>query len=180
MLRWVSPIISFTAEEAWEQMPAPVEGDREESVLLAHWYEGLFESNNQEFDDAFWRRIMTVKTEVNKLLEKARNEKVVGASLSSDVTLYVNGDLAADLNRLGDELRFVLITSSAQVKALDENAGSATDVEGLRVEIGASEHDKCDRCWHHVADVGAHKEHETLCGRCVENVTGSGEKRAFA
>ncbi len=180
MLRWVSPILSFTAEEAWEQMPAPVEGEREESVLLAHWYDGLFESNNQEFDDAFWRRIMTVKTEVNKLLEKARNEKVVGASLSSDVTLYVNGDLAADLNRLGDELRFVLITSSANVKALDESAGSATDVEGLRVEIGASEHDKCDRCWHHVADVGAHKEHETLCGRCVENVTGSGEKRAFA
>jgi len=180
MLRWISPIMSFTAEEAWEQMPAPAKGEREESVLLTHWYEDLFESNNKEFDDAFWRRIMTVKTEVNKLLEKARNEKVVGASLSSEVTLYVNGDLANDLNRLGDELRFVLITSKANVLALDENLGQATDVAGLRVEIGASEHEKCDRCWHHVPDVGTHKEHETLCGRCVENVDGSGEKRAFA
>jgi len=149
-------------------------------VLLALWYEDLFESNNKEFDDAFWRRIMTVKTEVNKLLEKARNEKVVGASLSSEVILYVNGDLANDLNRLGDELRFVLITSKATVKALDESAGLATDLDGLRVEITASVHDKCDRCWHHVPDVGTHKEHETLCGRCVENVDGSGEKRAFA
>jgi len=180
MLRWISPILSFTAEEAWEQMPAPAKGERDESVLLAHWYEDLFESNNQEFDDAFWRRIMTVKTEVNKLLEKARNEKVVGASLSSEVTLYVSGELANDLNRLGDELRFVLITSKATVKAFDENSGQSTDVTGLRVEIGASEHDKCDRCWHHVPDVGTHKEHEALCGRCVENVDGSGEKRAFA
>ncbi|OUR69327.1 isoleucine--tRNA ligase, partial [Bermanella sp. 47_1433_sub80_T6] len=180
MLRWISPIMSFTAEEAWEQMPAPAQGEREESVLLALWYEDLFESNNKEFDDAFWRRTMTVKTEVNKLLEKARNEKVVGASLSSEVTLYVGGELAADLNRLGDELRFVLITSSATVKAFDENSGQATDVDGLRVEIKASEHEKCDRCWHHVPDVGTHKEHETLCGRCVENVDGSGEKRAFA
>jgi len=180
MLRWISPIMSFTAEEAWEQMPAPAKGEREESVLLAHWYEDLFESNNKEFDDAFWRRIMTVKTEVNKLLEKARNEKVVGASLSSEVTLYVSGELADDLNRLGNELRFVLITSKANVLALDENSGQATDVAGLRVEIGASEHEKCDRCWHHVPDVGTHKEHDTLCGRCVENVDGSGEKRAFA
>ncbi len=180
MLRWLAPIISFTAEEAWQQMPTPVEGEREESVLLALWYEGLFESNNKEFDDAFWRRIMTVKTEVNKLLEKARNEKIVGASLSADVTLSVNGDLANDLSRLGDELRFVMITSTAKVVAFDESLGEQTELEGLRVAITASEHEKCDRCWHHSEDVGTHKEHETLCGRCVENVDGSGEQRAFA
>ncbi|MEY8263216.1 MAG: zinc finger domain-containing protein, partial [Bermanella sp.] len=134
----------------------------------------------EEFDDAYWRRIMTVKTEVNKLLEKARNEKVVGASLSSEVTLYVSGDLASDLNRLGDELRFVLISSKASVQAFAEDAGQATSVAGLRVEISASEHQKCDRCWHHVPDVGTHEEHQTLCGRCVENVDGQGEARAFA
>ncbi|MEH6345165.1 MAG: isoleucine--tRNA ligase [Bermanella sp.] len=180
MLRWLAPILSFTAEEAWQQMPAPVEGEREESVLLALWYEGLFESNNKEFDDAFWRRIMTVKTEVNKLLEKARNEKIVGASLSADVTLSVNGDLANDLSRLGDELRFVTITSTAKVVAFDESLGEQTELEGLRVAITASEHEKCDRCWHHSEDVGTHKEHESLCGRCVVNVDGTGEQRAFA
>ena len=180
MLRWLAPILSFTAEEAWQQMPAPAEGEREESVLLALWYEGLFESNNKEFDDAFWRRIMTVKTEVNKLLEKARNEKIVGASLSADVTLSVNGDLANDLSRLGEELRFVTITSTAKVVAFDESLGEQTELDGLRVAITASEHEKCDRCWHHSEDVGTHKEHESLCGRCVENIDGAGEQRAFA
>ena len=180
MLRWIAPILSFTAEEAWDQMPAPVNGEREESVLLSLWYEGLFASNNQEFDDAFWRRIMTVKTEVNKLLEKARNEKTVGASLSADVILSVDGKLANDLASLGDELRFVTITSSAKVVAFDESLGEQTDLEGLRVSITASEEEKCDRCWHHSEDVGKHKDHESLCGRCVENVDGAGEKRAFA
>ena len=176
----MAPILSFTAEEAWEFMPQPVGSKREDSVLLSEWYEGLFTSPNTEFDDAYWRRIMTVKTEVNKLLEKARNEKTVGASLSAEVTLYVQGDLAEDLKRLGDELRFVLITSTADVQAFDENSGLKTDVEGLRVEIKASEHEKCERCWHHREDVGSHAEHEGLCNRCVENVDGEGEKRAYA
>ena len=180
MLRWMAPIVSFTSEEAWEFMPVPVTGKREESVLLSEWYEGLFTSPNTEFDDAYWRRIMNVKTEVNKLLEKARNEKTVGASLSAEVTLYVQGDLANDLKRLGDELRFVLLTSTADVQAFDESLGDATEVEGLRVSVTPSEHEKCERCWHHREDVGTHAEHEGLCVRCVENVDGEGESRAFA
>lgn len=180
MIRWMAPILSFTAEEAWEQMPAPINGKREESVLLSEWYGDLFTAKDEKFDDAFWRRIMTVKTEVNKLLEKARNEKIVGASLGAEVTLYVDGQLAQDLASLGDELRFVTITSTADVKAYDANAGQATEIEGLRVLIQASEHEKCERCWHHRADVGINKEHPHLCGRCVENVAGDGEKRSFA
>jgi isoleucyl-tRNA synthetase len=180
MLRWMAPILSFTAEEAWEFMPAQVEGDREPSVLLSEWYTGLFSAPDDTFNDAYWRRMMAVKTAINKLLEKARNEKTIGASLSAKVTLFVEGDLATDLERLGDELRFVLMTSGAAVEAFDADAGEATDVEGLRVSVTASEDPKCDRCWHHREDVGSHKEHETLCGRCVENVDGEGEKRAFA
>ncbi|MGK0444629.1 MAG: isoleucyl-tRNA synthetase [Bermanella sp.] len=180
MIRWMAPILSFTAEEAWEQMPAPVSTEREPSVLLAEWYGDLFAAKDDKFDDAFWRRIMTVKTEVNKLLEKARNEKIVGASLGAKVTLYVDGQLAQDLASLGDELRFVTITSTADVKAFDADAGQATEIDGLRVMVEASKDEKCDRCWHHREDVGAHKEHETLCGRCVENVAGDGEQRAYA
>lgn len=180
MVRWMAPILSFTAEEAWELMPAPAVGEREESVLLSEWYEGLFSASNEEFDDAYWRQIMEVKTEVNKLLEKARNEKTVGASLSAEVTLYVQGDLAEDLKRLGDELRFVLITSTANVEAFDAEAGVETELPNLRVALNASEHDKCERCWHHREDVGSHAGHETLCGRCVENVDGEGEQRAYA
>ena len=180
MLRWMAPILSFTAEEAWEFMPAQTEGERESSVLLSEWYTGLFSAPNDTFNDAYWRRMMSVKTEVNKLLEKARNEKTIGASLSAKVTLFVDGELADDLNRLEDELRFVLITSGATVEAFDANAGEATDLEGLRVSVSASEDEKCDRCWHYRADVGTHAGHESLCGRCVENVEGEGETRAFA
>jgi isoleucyl-tRNA synthetase len=185
MLRWMAPILSFTAEEAWEFMPAPApingtSGERESSVLLSEWYTGLSSASNNDFNDAYWRRMMSVKTEVNKLLEKARNEKTVGSSLSAQVTLYADGDLANDLNRLEDELRFVLLTSKATVKSFDQSAGEATAVEGLRVSVIASEDPKCDRCWHHREDVGSHKVHETLCGRCVENIDGEGEKRNFA
>ncbi len=72
------------------------------------------------------------------------------------------------------------ITSSAQVVAFNEALGEQTDVEGLRVSITASEEEKCERCWHHSEDVGKHSEHESLCGRCIENVEGAGEQRAFA
>ncbi|EAT11608.1 isoleucine--tRNA ligase [Bermanella marisrubri] len=180
MTRWMAPILSFTAEEAWELLPAPVNGEREKSVLLTEWYQDLFTAPNTEFDDAYWRRIMEVKTEVNKLLEQARNEKKVGASLSAKVNLYVQGELAEDLKRLGDELRFVLITSTAEVKDFDANAGQETEVTGLRVEVVSSEDEKCERCWHHRPDVGANPEHPGLCGRCVENVAGEGEQRAYA
>jgi isoleucyl-tRNA synthetase len=124
--------------------------------------------------------MMGVKTEVNKLLEKARNEKTVGSSLSAEVILYVDGDLSDDLNRLEDELRFVILTSKVTVKAFEASSGEATAIEGLRVSVTASADPKCDRCWHHREDVGSHKKHETLCGRCVENIDGEGEKRSFA
>jgi isoleucyl-tRNA synthetase len=74
----------------------------------------------------------------------------------------------------------VLITSAADVKAFDASAGDETEIAGLRVSVTASEHAKCDRCWHHREDVGTHVGHEELCGRCVENVDGQGEKRAYA
>jgi len=180
MTRWMAPILSFTSEEAWELLPTPVNGEREKSVLLTEWYQDLFTAPNTEFDDAYWRRIMEVKTEVNKLLEQARNEKKVGASLSAKVNLYVQGELATDLKRLGDELRFVLITSTAEVKDFDAEAGQETEVAGLRVEVVSSEDEKCDRCWHHRPDVGSNPEHPSLCGRCVENVAGEGEQRAYA
>jgi isoleucyl-tRNA synthetase len=82
------------------------------------------------------------------------------------------------LSQLGDELRFVLLTSRADLQL--DSQGDETDLEGLRVSINASEHTKCERCWHHREDVGQHAEHEDLCGRCVENVNGAGEAREFA
>ena len=149
MVRWIAPVLSFTAEEIWDVLPAPVGSEREESALLAEWYE-LPVVGDLALDDGYWREIMIVKTEVNKALEQARNDKTIGASLAADVTLYADESLAERLQKLGDELRFVLITSKAEVLPLSSGADAQlTDVDGLRLKVSASEHDKCERCWHH-------------------------------
>jgi isoleucyl-tRNA synthetase len=131
-------------------------------------------------NDAYWRTTMDVKEAVNGALEKARNEKRIGASLGANVTLYAADELKASLERLGDELRFVMITSNADVKALSEEGGDATELDGLRVSVTASDAAKCERCWHHSDTVGLSAQHPALCGRCIENVEGDGEVRHFA
>ncbi len=178
LTRWIAPILSFTAEEIYEVLP----GERRDSVLLTTWYDGLFESAfDDEFGPEFWQRVMAVKDAVNKCLEDARNEKLVKASLAAEVTLYCDDQLHADLERLGDELRFVLITSVARLEPLSGGSEArATDVPGLRVAVKASEQPKCARCWHHREDVGSHADEPELCGRCVENVKGEGEQRRYA
>jgi isoleucyl-tRNA synthetase len=187
MVRWVAPVLSFTAEEIWDVLPVAVDAqgnniEREKSVLLAEWYE-LPEVAELKLDDAYWRQIMAVKTAVNKILEEARSAKTVGSSLAADVTLYADEALKAQLEKLGEELRFVMITSKAEVEALasaDEDTTQKTDVAGLRLSLTASTAEKCERCWHHSVTVGLHPEHPTLCSRCVTNIAGSGEVRHFA
>lgn len=178
LVRWIAPILSFTAEEIYEALP----GEHKDSILLTTWYEELFElAEDDAFGREFWQRVMAVKDAVNKCLEDARNEKLVKASLAAEAILYVDDSLRADLERLGDELRFVLITSEATLKPLSEAGDArATDVDGLKVAVAASGHAKCGRCWHHREDVGSHAGHEELCGRCVSNVEGEGETRHFA
>ncbi len=177
LVRLIAPIMTFTADELWLLMP----GERSEHVLLDTWYEGLQQLGETKMDRAYWDRIMAVKTGVNKALEDARKEGVIGGALEAEVTLYVNDTVRADLEMLGDELRFVLITSRADLASLDaaENAAE-TEVEGLKVGVAKSAHEKCDRCWHRREDVGADENHSDLCGRCVTNVEGDGEVRHFA
>ncbi|WP_105902164.1 isoleucine--tRNA ligase [Vibrio gangliei] len=185
LVRWMAPIMSFTADEIWNEMPAKLPNGeaRDKFVFTGEWFDGLFGlSEGEELNNAFWTQIQTVRASVNKLLEAARNDKTIGGSLQAEVTLYADDALAATINKLEDELRFVLLTSKAQVKPLSEKPATAkeTEVEGLFVEVTASEAEKCDRCWHHVADVGTISGHETICGRCVSNVDGDGEVRQFA
>ncbi|MGJ7095112.1 isoleucine--tRNA ligase [Vibrio hannami] len=179
LVRWMAPIMSFTADEIWNQMP----GEREKFVFTQEWFDGLFGlAEGEELNNDFWNDVQEVRGQVNKLLEAARNEKVIGGALQAEVTLYVDDALAVKLNKLEDELRFVLLTSKAEVKPVSEksDAAQATELEGLFVEVKASEAEKCDRCWHHVADVGTIEGHEKICGRCVSNVDGEGEVRKFA
>ncbi|HQQ63293.1 MAG TPA: isoleucine--tRNA ligase [Pseudomonadales bacterium] len=175
MTRWLAPVLSFTADELWQAIP----GEHPDTVFTQEWYVLPSLSGDNRISAADWQTIFAVKTAVNKLLEVDRAAGRIGASLQARVSLYCNQALKTTLDKLGDELRFVLITSYATVEAYADR-GQVTDVEGLRVEVMVAEEGKCVRCWHYRDDVGHHAEDPELCGRCVENVNGSGEKRQFA
>ena len=133
-------------------------------------------------DRNFWQQMQDVKQAVNKAIENARRDKLIKGGLSAEVVLYVDDQQQTLLNRLGDELRFVTITSAATLKPLGGAPAELEDtaVSGLKVQVLASEYGKCARCWHHQPDVGSHAAHPELCGRCVTNVDGEGEVRRYA
>ncbi len=179
MSRWLAPILSFSADEIWQHIP----GARDPHVFIATWYEGLFALDAEDpFDRDFWAQVLAARTAVGKHLEAARKAGLIGAALDAEVDLYCAPQLVETLGRLGEELRFVLITSTARIHGLDARPDNAadTDLRGLAVTVTASANAKCTRCWHHRADVGTNAEHPKLCGRCVENLTGSGEVRRYA
>lgn len=176
MVRWIAPILSFTADELWTLIP----GDRRGSVFAAEWHD-LPKAENLAFSAEDWYRIAEVKDAVNKVLEEKRGQGQLGASLGAEVVLYCDDELRLLLERLGNELRFVLITSTAEVRPLIEATDAeVTDVEGLKVSASKSEQAKCVRCWHHRPDVGSSPAHPEVCSRCVENVDGPGEERHYA
>ncbi len=182
MCRWLAPILSFTADEVWGAMP----GERSESVQLESWYEGLFAlDDNETMNMDFWQQILETRSTVSKQLEALRVDNKIGSSLDAEVTVYCNGELQQSLNKLENELRFVMITSEAQTSSPDQKPDSAIEAtlnngNTIHIVAEASSHDKCVRCWHHRADVGDNAEHPELCGRCIENISGDGETRRYA
>lgn len=175
LVRWMAPVMSFTAQEVWTALP----GDRSEFVFTETWYEG-FTDAPVKFDNDFWQQIMQVKTAVNRCLEGARKDGVLGGSLEANVTLYASAELAAQLAKLENELRFVLICSQVDVVEGSNADATDTDVAGLQVAVAKTNAEKCVRCWHYTDDVGKVEEHAELCGRCVTNVAGEGEQRSYA
>ena len=185
LVRWLAPILSFTAEEIWRHLP----GERDDSVFLSTWYElpPAFYSEVEALNamgSVFWSRVISVREAVSKELEKLRVAGAIGSSLDAEVDLYVDDGTRAMLNALEDELRFVFITSYARVHAADEHPDDAVDAAAadmsLWVRATPSDHNKCSRCWHHREDVGSHDMHPGICMRCVENVDGAGETRRYA
>lgn len=180
LVRWMAPIMSFTADEIWNHLP----GERQQYVFTEEWYDGLFGlAGNESMNDTFWAELLKVRGEVNKVLEQARSDKRIGGSLEAAVTLYAEPELAARLNSLQDELRFVLLTSAAKVAAYADAGNDAQQSEliaGLKITFNKADGEKCPRCWHYTQDVGLVAEHAELCGRCVTNVAGDGEERKFA
>lgn len=179
LTRWLAPIISYTAEEIWQYLP----GKRGDSIFLETWYTGLAQLDDScALNREFWQTVMSIRTTVSKELEKSRAKGDIGSSLNAEVELYCNDDYSQLLSQLGDELRFVFITSNATVLDGQNSPDDAiaTEIDGIKLKVRVSEHTKCVRCWHQRPDVGSHEEHPELCGRCVENVAGAGENRKYA
>lgn len=179
LTRWLAPITCYTADEIWDYIP----GTRSESVFLETWYKDLQPlPENDPCNHDVWQKIRLVRDAVGKEIEVLRNKGDIGASLNAEVELYCNAEFAAALKQLGEELHFVFITSTATVTDMQQcpDDAIATEIPGVKLKVGASQHAKCVRCWHHADDVKNHDEHPELCGRCVENIAGNGETRQFA
>jgi isoleucyl-tRNA synthetase len=173
LLRLMAPILSFTAEEAWEILhPAPNGPQGQpESIFFHTWKDVLPPQDGEPELLARWKRIREIRAVVTKRLEDVRAAGAIGSSLQAEVTVGVAGADLELLRSLGEDLKFVFITSAASIR------GAEADVA---VEVTPSTQPKCERCWHWRSDVGADRRHATICGRCVANLEGAGEARVHA
>ena len=165
LARLMAPYLSFTGEEVWQQLADNVD----DSIFLHGWHRLPAPADKTQLA-AKWPRIRTTLAEVRKHLETLRAAGEIGSSLQAEVAIHASGEKHQALAALGEDLRFVLITSAATLTQ------AATDA----IHAHASPHAKCERCWHYRADVGSHSEHPGLCGRCYSNLFGAGETRHHA
>jgi isoleucyl-tRNA synthetase len=169
LTRWMAPILSFTGEEVWTQLAG-----EDSSVFLHTWHALPEQPDEVEYRlQMRWGLIRTVRANVLKEMETKRAAGTIGSSLQAEIEIQTHAeaeDIRAVLDSLGDDLRFVLITSQARVVAAEEG----------RIVVTQSAAKKCDRCWHYRDDVDAHADHPGLCGRCVSNLYGEGEARSHA
>lgn len=174
LTRWMAPILSFTADELWDHLP----GERNESVFLNTWYQGLTElSSNSLISRDEWETIFNVRDEVAIALEAKRNAGDIKGGLTAEVELFTNVDSGAYrvMSKLGDELKFIFIVSKVTLNIVDRAESS----NAFAIQVHSSEHERCDRCWHQTESVGKDETHPELCDRCIENVDGEGENRQF-
>jgi isoleucyl-tRNA synthetase len=176
MVRWLAPILSFTAEEAWSHLP----GIPNESVFFNAWHQ--FPPGAERVSAINWPALIALKADVARELERLRTLGSLGSSLEADVTVFVPDALTAQFAAMHDELRFLLITGDAKVAPV--SALPATTVkasqEDVWIEVKPSTSPKCVRCYQLRADVGSNPNHPEICARCVINVEGPGEERYFA
>ncbi|HEX9278931.1 MAG TPA: class I tRNA ligase family protein, partial [Casimicrobiaceae bacterium] len=165
MLKFMAPVLSFTAEEAWR-----IIHPQDASVFVHTWRKQVADIGLTSEFVAKWDVIRSYRSELLKKLEAAREAGEIGSSLQAEVDIEAPPGQYEALASLGDDLRFVFITSAARVTPGPERL----------IRVTRSEHRKCERCWHYRADVGGDAIHSGLCGRCVANLFGSGEPRAFA
>lgn len=171
---WLAPILSFTAEEIWQTIPA----HKDESIFIEQWYTAWPAIDDVNMED--WSQLHLIRDEVNKALEETRQKGDIGSALAAEVTLYADSKVLPKLSRLGEELRFLLITSGAHAVPMAEiPSGIALSEYGVGIKVAASSYEKCARCWHRRPEVGSDRSHPELCLRCVGNISGRDEVRHF-
>jgi isoleucyl-tRNA synthetase len=168
LLRLMAPFLSFTAEEAFKVFV----GNRDATIFTEVYHE-LPPIGGHEALLAKWSRIRALRADVLKNIEVMREAGKLGSSLQAEIDVYASGDGHAMLATLGDELRFVTITSRATLHRVDQESSQ-------RIEVIPSARTKCERCWHYRSDVGVDPAHPTICGRCLSNLFGPGEPREFS
>jgi isoleucyl-tRNA synthetase len=167
LVRLMAPILSFTGEEVW----AVLSGKDDVSVFEEQWYDLPAHALEQKLIDS-WQTVREVRELANKAIEEKRAQNLLGSSLQAELDIYAFGASYEVLARLGDDLKFIFITSRATLHLRDGG--------GVGFDVAPSAHTKCDRCWHYREDVGSDAAHPTLCSRCVSNLYGSGEARRYA
>jgi isoleucyl-tRNA synthetase len=170
LLHTMAPILSFTAEEAFRVFNTSAQD--KVTIFTGHFHE-LPAVDGSEALLARWEQIRAIRAETLKHIEAVREQGGVGSSLQAEVDLHLHGERHAALAHLGNELRFVMVTSRATLHRVDS-------VEAEHIEVTPSGHPKCERCWHYRDDVGSHADHPGLCGRCHDNLFGAGETRSLA
>ncbi len=178
MVRWLAPILSFTAEEIWRALP----GDRPASVFLSSWV--TLPEPVRAVQEVDWEAFIELRGAVTRELERLREQGAIGAPLDAEVDVYCTPAQDARLSALGDELRFLFITSAARVHEVasppqDAVAAGNAAQSGVWIRVRPSQAVKCVRCWHRRPDVGGDARHPELCTRCVSNVEGPGESRSL-
>jgi isoleucyl-tRNA synthetase len=171
LITWIAPILSYTAEEAFIEI-----NKNNSSVFLEEWFSNWADIS-KTIDDETWNLLIEIKIEVNKLLEEKRNNGEIGSSLEAEVTLHCDDQLFINLSEISTELKFLFITSKANLIHLDGDKTN-TEIEGLKITINQMKAKKCDRCWHYVEELIDYKE-EKICNRCKENIEGKGEVRFY-
>jgi isoleucyl-tRNA synthetase len=178
MVRWMAPILSFTADEIWAHLPARDQS----SPLFTTWYAGLQPlAADSRISSAQWSRLLALREVITQALEPMRKDKRIGSGLDAEVDLFDPDGSLSDVSALLPELRFLFMVSDIHLHAAAGATDTTIGVAGssLRLSARVSEAAKCARCWHHRMDVGSHDAHPELCGRCVENVDGYGESRLW-
>ena len=179
LVRWISPVLCFTADEIWEAMPFENKG----KLILCKWYDQLINyCLAPPFDLDFWKMIQKIRGECNKLIEMKRSRGDIGGSLEVEVILFANKHLYQKLLPLAIELHFGFIVSKVSIKPYEEKSSlaSSTTIIGLFIEVIKSSEKKCQRCWHHCQSVGKNLKYNDICTRCIKNMTtAKGEKREF-